>query len=122
MATPAFFHTYVKPVPVFALSTTDPPLQKVVAPPAVMLDVGSELTVIVIEVVVAHEPATGVKVYVVVDIVFGDGDQLPDIPLIEFVGNERVPPLQIGGICENVGVWTCETITAIGFDTEEHPN
>ena len=92
MATPAFFHTYVKPVPVFALSTTDPPLQKVVAPPAVMLDVGSELTVIVIEVEVAHEPEAGVKVYVVVDIVFGDGDQLPDIPFVEETGNVSNDP------------------------------
>ena len=56
MATPAFFHTYVKPVPVFALNNTDPPLQKVVAPPAVIVAVGSVVTVIVVALDVALQP------------------------------------------------------------------
>ena len=43
-------------MPVFALNTTDPPLQKVVAPPAVMLDVGSVFTVIVVALDVALQP------------------------------------------------------------------
>ncbi len=54
----------------------------------------------------------------VVDVLSGDGDQLPNIPLREFVGNERIPPLQIGEICENVGVCTCETSTEIELDIE----
>ena len=54
-------------------------------------------TVMVIVVVVAHNPAVGVKVYKVVDALFKAGDQVPVMPLLEVVGKEtKVPPAQIG--------------------------
>ena len=45
------------------------------------------LTMIVNVVVVAHCPTAGVKVYVVVAVLFNTGDQVPGIPLLEVVGN-----------------------------------
>jgi len=49
--------------------------------------------VIVNEAVVAHWPAVGVNVYVVVAVLFSAGDQLPVIPFNEVVGNaDNVPP------------------------------
>src|ERR1044072_7240578 len=63
------------------------------------------LTVIVKVVVVAHCPARGVKVYVVVAVLFNAGAQLPVIPLLEVVGNgDKVAPEQIGATAVNVGV------------------
>jgi len=54
-------------------------------------------TTIVIEAVVAHKPAVGVKTYVVVAILFNAGDQVPVIPLLDVVGKgDNVPPEQIG--------------------------
>jgi hypothetical protein len=45
--------------------------------------------------VVAHCPAVGVKVYVVVEVLLITGDQVPVIPFIELVGSEGiVAPLQ----------------------------
>ena len=55
-------------------------------------------TVIVKVVDVAHSPAVGVKVYKVVIEVFCGGDQVPEIPLVEVVGNgNTVEPLQTAG-------------------------
>jgi hypothetical protein len=51
---PFFFQTKVKPVPVFALNTTDPPEQNVVAPPAVIVAVAEGFTVIAKVVEMAH--------------------------------------------------------------------
>ena len=63
------------------------------------------LTVIVKVVVVAHWPAVGVKVYVVVAVLFKAGDQVPVMPLLDVVGNAlRVAPEQIGATALNVGV------------------
>ena len=63
------------------------------------------LTVIVNVVVVAHRPAAGVKVYVVVAVLFNAGAQVPVNPLIEVVGSAvSVAPEQIGAIALNVGV------------------
>jgi hypothetical protein len=63
------------------------------------------LTVIVIVAVVAHCPAVGVKVYVVVVVLSKAGDQLPVIPLLEVVGSgDKVAPEQIGATAVNVGV------------------
>ena len=46
--------------------------------------------------VVAHCPTSGVKVYVVVVVLFSAGDQLPIMPLVEIVGNaNNVAPEQI---------------------------
>jgi hypothetical protein len=63
------------------------------------------LTVIVNVAVVAHCPAVGVNVYVVVVVLSKAGDQVPVIPLFDVVGNAvRVPPAQIGVTAVNVGV------------------
>jgi hypothetical protein len=62
-------------------------------------------TVMVIVAVVAHWPAVGVKVYVVVAVLLIAGDQVPVILFVEVVGNAaKVAPLQTGAICVNVGV------------------
>ena len=63
------------------------------------------LTVIVNVVVVAHWPAVGVKVYVVVAVLFNAGLQLPVMPLIDVVGNAAsTAPEQIGATAVKVGV------------------
>jgi hypothetical protein len=63
------------------------------------------LTVIVNVVVVAHCPAVGVKVYVVVAVLLSAGDHEPVMPLFEVVGNaDKVAPEQIGATDVNVGV------------------
>jgi hypothetical protein len=62
-------------------------------------------TVMVIVVVVAHNPAVGVNVYVVVAVLFRAGDQVPVIPFVEVVGKAaKVDPVQIAGTAVNVGV------------------
>ena len=62
------------------------------------------LTVMVRVVVVAHCPAVGVNVYVVVAVLLSAGDHEPVIPLVEVVGNAAsVPPAQIGATALNVG-------------------
>ena len=62
-------------------------------------------TVIVNVAVVAHCPAVGVKVYVVVCVLFNDGDQVPVIPLLEVVGKaDKLAPKQIVFTAVNVGV------------------
>jgi hypothetical protein len=72
---------------------------------AVNVGVTFGLTVIVTVAVVAHSPAVGVKVYVVVSVLFNAGDQVPVMPLLEVVGNaERLAPEQIGATAVNVGV------------------
>ena len=63
------------------------------------------LTTIVSVVVVAHCPAVGVKVYVVVAVLFSAGAQVPVMPSLEVRGNAfKVPPEQIGATAANVGV------------------
>ena len=63
------------------------------------------VTVITFVTEVAHCPAVGVKVYVVVAVLFSAGDQVPVIPFVEVVGNAaNVPPEQIGFTVANVGV------------------
>jgi hypothetical protein len=72
---------------------------------AVNVGVTSGLTVIVTVAVVAHCPASGVKVYVVVVVLSNAGDQLPVIPLVDVVGNaDKLAPEQIGATAVNVGV------------------
>ena len=62
------------------------------------------LTTIVSVVVVAHCPAVGVKVYVVVAVLLSAGDHVPVMPSLEVVGNAfKVPPEQIGATALNVG-------------------
>ena len=44
----------------------------------------------------AHKPAAGVKVYVVVEVLFNAGDQVPLMPLLDVVGNaDKEAPEQI---------------------------
>ena len=62
-------------------------------------------TVIVIVVLLAFCPASGVKVYRVVAILLNAGDQVPTIPLLEVVGKAaNVAPKQIGDTWAKVGV------------------
>ena len=56
-------------------------------------------------VVVAHCPAVGVKVYVVVIVLSNAGDHVPVIPLFDVVGKAaKASPLQIADTDVNVGV------------------
>jgi hypothetical protein len=76
-----------------------------IGPAAVNVGVMLELTTIVSVAVVAHCPASGVKVYVVVVVLSKAGDQLPVMPLLEVVDNgARVAPEHIGANAANVGV------------------
>ena len=76
-----------------------------IGPTAVNVGVTLELTTIVMVAVVAHWPAVGVKVYVVVAVLSKAGAQVPVIPLLEVVGNGvKVAPAQIGATAVNVGV------------------
>jgi len=69
------------------------------------------LTVMVNVVVVAHCPAVGVKVYVVVAVLFSAGAQVPVIPLLEVVGRaESVAPEQIAATGVKVGVTFALTV------------
>jgi len=62
-------------------------------------------TVMVKVVVVAHCPAVGVKVYVVVAVLFKAGVQVPIIPLVDVVGKaDKAAPEQIGATAVKVGV------------------
>ena len=62
-------------------------------------------TVIVNVAVVAHCPAVGVNVYVVVAVLFSAGAHVPVNPLLEVVGSAvSVAPEQIGATAVNVGV------------------
>ncbi|MET3886014.1 hypothetical protein [Niastella sp. OAS944] len=72
---------------------------------AVNVGVTFGLTVIINVVVVAHCPAVGVNVYVVVAVLLSAGAHVPVMPLLELVGNgERVAPEQMGATAVNVGV------------------
>jgi hypothetical protein len=63
------------------------------------------VTVIVKVAVVAHCPAVGVNVYVVVVVLSNAGAHVPVYPLVEVVGKaDKVPPEQIGATVVNVGV------------------
>jgi hypothetical protein len=71
------------------------------------------LTVTLIVAVVAHWPAVGVKVYVVVAVLFTAGDHVPVILLVDVVGSVNVPPLHMAATCVNVGVVFGLTVTLI---------
>lgn len=66
---------------------------------------GFGFTVIVKVAVVAHWPAVGVKVYVVVAVLFNAGLQVPVMPFSDVVGKAfNTPPVHIGATGLNVGV------------------
>ena len=72
---------------------------------AVKIGVIFGLTVMAIVVVNAHWPAVGVKVYVVVAVLFNAGAHVPVIPLLEVVGKgDKTPPEHIGGTAVKIGV------------------
>ncbi len=73
--------------------------------------VGNELTTICIVAVLAHEPAAGVNVYVVVVVLSNAGDQVPSIPLFDVVGKaDEEAPEHTAATCVNAGV-------TLGFTT-----
>ena len=78
--------------------------------PAQIAEIGANVvvvgvfTVTVIVAVLAHCPALGVKVYVVVCVLSMAGDQVPVMLLLEVVGKVNDPPEQMAGTCVNVGV------------------
>ena len=80
---------------------------------AVKIGVIFGLTVIAKVEVVAHCPALGVKVYVVVVVLFNAGDHVPVKELFDVVGKaESVPPEQIGATVVKVGVILGLTVIA----------
>jgi hypothetical protein len=60
-----------------------------------------------------HCPVVGVKVYVVVAVLFTAGDHVPVIALFDDVGSVNDPPLQIAATCVNVGTIAGFTVTVI---------
>ena len=68
-------------------------------------------TVTVNVVVLAHCPAAGVNVYVVVAVLLIAGDQVPGMPLVEVVSRLIGSPAQIAGIAAKVGVTGWLTVT-----------
>ena len=76
-----------------------------IAATAVKVGVTFGLTVIVKVAVVAHCPAAGVNVYVVVAVLSKAGAHVPVTPLLEVVGNAvNVAPEQIAATAVKVGV------------------
>ena len=72
------------------------------------------LTVMVRLAVVAHCPAAGVKVYVVVAVLFITGDQVPLMPLVDVPGRgASASPEQIGAMALNVGIVPAVTVIVI---------
>ncbi len=67
----------------------------------------------VMVVVEAHWPAAGVKVYVVVDVLFTAGLHVPVIPLLDVTGSVKVLPWQIAANCVNAGVTLLLTVTVM---------
>lgn len=104
------------------LNTTLDPIQIDEEPPTVTIAVGKAFTAIDIVVELAHKPDVGVKVYVVVAMLFNAGDHVPMIPFVELVGSApNVAPLQIGATCVKVGVVDVVIDTAVAVDVLLHP-
>ena len=79
-------------------------------------------TVMVNVVVLAHCPAVGVNVYVVVAVLFNAGDQVPVIPLLEVVGNAaNASPEQMGDTAVNVGSVLGSTVMVYVTAVPVHP-
>lgn len=72
------------------------------------------VTVTVMLAVVAHCPAVGVNVYVVVLVLFQAGLQLPVTPLVEVVAKgDAMVPAHTGGTGVNAGITTGFTVMVI---------
>jgi hypothetical protein len=76
-------------------------------------------TVTVIVVIVAHCPAFGINVYVVVVVVLIAGFQIPVIPFVDVEGKLKEFPEQIGPTCVNVGT-VCGFIVTVIVVTVAH--
>ena len=91
------------------------PAQK--AGSALKVGVIGVITVIVILAVVAHKPAVGVKVYIVVAVLLIAGAQVPVIPFVDVVGKENnASPAQIAATWVNngtVGIFTVMVMVAV---------
>jgi hypothetical protein len=73
-------------------------------------------------VVVAHCPASGVKVYVVVAVLFSAGLHVPVIPLLDVVGSaDSVAPLHIAATGVKVGVMFGLTVMVVLHVVLEQP-
>ena len=93
-----------------------------IAATGVNVGVTFALTVIVSVVVVAHCPAVGVNVYVVVVVLSNAGDQVPVIPLLDVVGNAaNTAPEHIAATGVNVGVIFGSTVTDVVAVTPGQP-
>ena len=80
------------------------------------------LTVIVSVAVVAHCPAVGVNVYVVVVVLFSAGAHVPVIPLLDVVGNgDNTAPEHIAATAVNVGVIFGSIVTDVVAVTPGQP-
>ena len=76
----------------------------------------------VIVTVVAHCPAEGVKVYVVVAVLSNDGDHVPEIPSLETDGRALIAsPEHIGSTCAKTGVTGWFTVMVIVACIEHCP-
>ena len=49
------------------------------------------------------------------------GDQLPEIPLFEMVGNVISVPAQLSGICVKSGLTSCVMTTVMSVDVAHSP-
>jgi aspartate-semialdehyde dehydrogenase len=79
-------------------------------------------TVMVIVVLVAHNPAVGVNVYVVVDELSKTGDQVPVIEFVDVVGKaDKLAPAQIGATCVKVGVTFGFTVMVMFAEVAQSP-
>jgi hypothetical protein len=88
----------------------------------VKLGVTFGFTVMVIFAEVAHKPAVGVNVYVVVAVLSKAGDHVPVIEFVEVVGSAfKLAPAQIGVTCVNVGVTFGFTVMVIVACVEHSP-
>jgi len=71
---------------------------------------------------VAHKPAVGVNVYVVVVVLFTEGDHVPVKLLLDVVGKaDKLAPAQIGETCVKVGVTFGFTVMVIFAEVAQSP-
>lgn len=77
-----------------------------------MLNTGYTVTVMLA--LLAQIPGVGVKVYIVVVVLFSGGSQVPVIPLVEVVGNgSRLSPAHMGAMAVKTGTTIGLTIIVI---------
>lgn len=110
---------YEAPATVCACSVADPPTHTGRTGAEAKAG-GSGFTVTVNVAPVAHEPAAGVNVYVVVAVLFAAGDHVPLMPLVDVAGSTRGEPLQIGAIALNAGATIGFTVTVLVAEPDPH--